>query len=100
MVTLDSMAYMKITDKQKKWILAVLNSTLIYYWLRWNVHQYGSTGFRLSNQYVEKIPIPIIDESKLLSINNFINNRNYKKLDLLVFEIFGLSDEEILFICQ
>jgi site-specific DNA-methyltransferase (adenine-specific) len=58
MVILDSMAFLSNIERHKYWLLAFLNSNLIYYRVKWNVHEYGNSGFRLSNQYVENIPIP------------------------------------------
>ena len=43
-----------------KHLISILNSKLVYFWVDKNVHQYGITGYRLSNQYVEIIPIPQI----------------------------------------
>jgi hypothetical protein len=40
--------------------MAILNSKLIYKYVEMIVHQYGFTGFRLSNQYVEIMPLPPI----------------------------------------
>ena len=62
---LDSMAFLSNFNIQKgKYILAVLNSKIVKYWVKNNVHQYGTTGYRLSNQYVEQIPIPQLPKSQ------------------------------------
>ena len=80
---LDSMAF--ITDFKSKediyYILGILNSILIYYWIKHNVHEYGSTGFRLSNQYVELIPIPKPDAN------------TKKKIIKLVEEVIALKKQ-------
>lgn len=56
----DSMAFL-ISDKIN-YLLASLNSKLIYFYINKITHQYGNTGYLLSNQFVEQIPIPEIDE--------------------------------------
>ncbi|MCX8035077.1 MAG: Eco57I restriction-modification methylase domain-containing protein [Candidatus Dojkabacteria bacterium] len=53
---LDSMAF--FTGENLMYIMAILNSKLIYNYVEMIVHQYGYTGFRLSNQYVEMMPLP------------------------------------------
>ncbi len=58
-LVLDSMAFLSSFHKRTgRYILSILNSKLVAYWVDKNVHQYGNTGYRLSNQYVEEIPIP------------------------------------------
>ncbi len=119
---LDSMAFI-ISFKNKEtylYLLAILNSNLVYYWIKHNVHEYGSTGFRLSNQYVELIPIPETDEKtrdKMIKfvehiINlkekiNTIKNPNEvkntqrqidaieKNIDEIVYKLYNLNDSEI-----
>ena len=56
---LDSMAFFT-AEANSKYLCAVLNCKAIYYYVTTIVHQYGNTGFRLSNQYVEIMPIPPI----------------------------------------
>ncbi len=60
-LALDSMAFLSnFKSIEGKYIIAVLNSKTINFYVSKSVHQYGDTGYRLSNQYVEKIPIPKI----------------------------------------
>jgi len=56
MVILDSMAFISGFNNAPV-LLAVLNSDLLFFWMKLNVHEYGSSGFRLSNQYVELMPV-------------------------------------------
>ena len=57
-VPLDSMAFLSNFDDNGDFLLRYLNSNIVYFWMKLNVHEYGETGFRLSNQYVEQIPVP------------------------------------------
>ncbi len=101
MVVLDSMAFIANAGEYSDLFLAVLNSNLIYFWAKINVHEYGDTGFRLSNQYVELIPIPYVEEVILQEIKNKISQMtlNYSpKIDAeiqgLVYSLYGISTEE------
>jgi hypothetical protein len=95
---LDSMAFLSRIETSKFWLLAILNSELVYAWMKWNVHEYGDTGFRLSNQYVENIPVPKFNVTIEKQFANLISKENYQEIDRIVYEIYGLSDEEIKFI--
>lgn len=71
---LDSMAFM--TNANIKFLVGVLNSKLVDFYVRTYVHQYGDKGFLLSNQYVERIPVPpITKENKKLveKIEGFVD---------------------------
>ncbi|MBW5379272.1 BREX-1 system adenine-specific DNA-methyltransferase PglX, partial [Brachyspira hampsonii] len=119
---LDSMAFINGLNSREKayYILGVLNSNLVYFWIKHNVHEYGHTGFRLSNQYVEIIPIPEPDkdtENKLVNLVDSIIDLNKKlaseknpntiemintriqavdkAIDKIVYALYGLNDEEI-----
>ena len=99
MVILDSMAFISGIEQYKYWLLALLNSKLIYAWVKWNVHEYGDTGFRLSNQYVQKIPIiPPKDKKNEQKIITLFNEKQYLKIDNLIYILYGLLEEEIAFI--
>jgi hypothetical protein len=95
MVVLDSMAFLSNIEKYKYWLLAFLNSNLIFYWIKWNVHEYGDNGFRLSNQYVEKIPIPEFDKRIENRLRILINEESYKEIDEIIYSIYRLDNEEI-----
>ena len=101
MLILDSMAFLTKIDNYKEILLSVLNSNVIYFWLKKNVHEYGASGFRLSNQYVEEIPVPKIinyDLNQLINerlSNNFNHLTIEKIINQIVYNIYGLSRDEI-----
>ena len=102
------------SSESGKFILSILNSKLVKYWVSKNVHQYGNTGYRLSNQYVEQIPIPQIPASsqapfiaivdEILAITNKLDyNPDFPplrqkeleaKIDEMVCDLYQLDDEE------
>ncbi|BDQ02294.1 N-6 DNA methylase [Ignavibacterium sp.] len=107
---LDSMAF--FTGNNLKYIMGILNSKLIYEYVLMIVHQYGFTGFRLSNQYVEVMPLPpitpnnhfIIQQIETL-VDKIITAKKQnpqsdtsaweKEIDNLVYQLYELTPEEI-----
>jgi len=114
---LDSMAF--LVGDSLKYILGLLNSTLIDYYIKTYVHLYSDKGFLLSNQYVEKIPLPPITSQnqsiaqkiemlvdKILSLTqseDYPENKEKqlqvkeyeKEIDHLVYKLYNLTPEEI-----
>ena len=107
-VVLDSMAFISNFGEFKNILLAILNSKLMMYWIKQNVHEYGDSGFRLANQYVEIMPIcKNIDCNNYNMLNTLIEQiiqqqTNYQDLqsqiDDIVFKLYNLTDEEIEYI--
>jgi hypothetical protein len=114
MYILDSMAFMVGNDLH--FLIGVLNSRLIDYYIKTYVHQYADKGFLLSNQYVERIPIPKVPEDKQKPIIDLVDKimeitsrGDYKdnpqlqekvkdysfRIDQLVYQLYNLTDEEI-----
>ena len=76
---LDSMAFLSNIEKEKKYLLGILNSKLIYFYLNQYTHKYGNNGFLLSNQYVEKLTIkPYNNEIELENKVDLILENNKK----------------------
>jgi len=107
---LDSMAF--FTGENLKFIMAVLNSKIINEYVNMVVHQYGFTGFRLSNQYVEIMPLPpITPENELIvkQIEELVDkileakkqnpaadtSQWEREVDELVYKLYNLTVEEI-----
>jgi hypothetical protein len=117
MYILDSMAF--LVGGNLKYFLGILNSTLVDFYVKTYVHLYGDTGFLLSNQYVERIPIPPItpqnqplaeqivqkvQEILTLTQSPYFETSQEKQqkvkelereIDQLVYELYGLTEEEI-----
>ncbi len=111
---LDSMAFM--VGNNLRFLIGVLNSRLIDYYIKTYVHQYADKGFLLSNQYVERILIPKVPEDQQKPIIDLVDkilslaqSPDYetdpqkqarvkeleKQLDQLVYKLYGLTEEEI-----
>ena len=102
---LDSMAF--FTGNKLKYIMAILNSKLIYEYVTMIFHQYG---FRLSNQYVEIMPIPFITSANqtIASQIEVLVNKIFaakkknsetdtseweREIDQLVYELYNLTEK-------
>ena len=104
MVILDSMAFISHLGQYKYYLLGILNSNVIHYWVKLNVPAYGNTGYRLSNQFVTKMPIPVPDENILNIINNLVKNiieghsELENKLNSIIYDLYELTSIEVRYI--
>ncbi|MCH3694477.1 Eco57I restriction-modification methylase domain-containing protein [Campylobacter lari] len=112
-VLLDSMAFMVGNSKNElKYLLGFLNSSLIFYYFKNIGHLYSDKGFLLSNQYVEKFPIPKINSKneklanelislvdEILNLKEQDKNADTKtqedKINSIVYKLYNLNEEEI-----
>ncbi|MBP5778891.1 MAG: hypothetical protein J6W17_02925, partial [Campylobacter sp.] len=83
-----------------------LNSKIIFWYLKQIGHLYSDTGFLVSNQYVERLPIPKISKEKEAKFVNLMDkilketDENERanlssEIDKLVYQIYDLSADEI-----
>ncbi len=96
-------------DRKLKFILGVLNSKLVLFYMNIISSKLDETGWRWFKQFVEMLPIPL-DENKFseiasvteLLVNNRIDRQKIKdyekQLNDLIYKLFGLSNEESEFI--
>lgn len=100
-VILDSMAFINGAKENAYYLLAVLNSSLVKFWMKKNVPEYGSSGYRFSNQFVTQIPIPYMPNLEIKSkIEEYVNlffegEDTTTKIDDLVYKLYNLKDSEI-----
>lgn len=112
-ILLDSMAFMVANSKNElKYLLGFLNSSLIFYYFKNIGHLYSDKGFLLSNQYVEKFPIPKINSKNQKISDELVNsvdeilkakeqdkNANTQelenKINSLVYKLYNLTEDEI-----
>ena len=110
---LDSMAFLICNSKDiQKYILGLLNSKTIFWYFKNIGHLYSDKGFLLSNQYVERFPIPQITPQnqpladaivnnveailKIKKDNQNANTNDWENaIDALVFKLYDLTDNEI-----
>ena len=100
-VILDSMAFINGAEEKTNYLLAVLNSSLVKFWMKKNVPEYGSSGYRFSNQFVTQIPIPYMPNQEIKSkieeyVNLFFEGKDTTaKIDELVYKLYNLKGSEI-----
>lgn len=96
-------------DKKLKFILGVLNSRLVLFYMNLISSKLDETGWRWFKQFVEILPIPF-NEKKFSEIASLVESlidsttdktkmKNYEKeLNNQIYKLFDLSEEEIEFI--
>lgn len=105
MVILDSMAFISHLGDYKYYLLGILNSNVIYYWISLNVPAYGSTGYRLSNQFVVNMPIPKPNDEEFNNISDIVKHMIDNKceatdslLNQMIYNLYDLDKDEIIYI--
>jgi len=105
---LDSAAFL-LKDEKPTCLLAILNSRLVKWIVETFVHKLGDTGYLLSNQYVEQLPVPEIQKTKQELFVDLIDkilvakkldslvdiSEREKEIDYLVYSIYDLTQKEI-----
>jgi hypothetical protein len=95
------------SDCYNLYILGFLCSSYAKYFIYNNSDTTGAGDIMLNIQSLERLPIPIVSNNDIINIVNEIlvnKKRNInidsmeKKLDLLIYKIFGFNSEEIKFI--
>lgn len=94
-----------MTGTNLKYILATLNSKLIEWYFHLMANSSGTGTMQWKKTFVERIPIPEIDKKTQNSIMNLVaeilkpNNHRYSdlknKIDMKLYEIYSLNQEEI-----
>ena len=96
-----------LTGSNLYYITGCLNSKLIDFYIKSYVHQYADAGFLLSNQYVEKIPIPKISIERQKPFIDLVDkifqakSKNQdadtgdfeRQIDEIVYTLYDLTDE-------
>lgn len=91
-----------------KFLVGILNSSLIEYWIRNKGKKQGEL-YKLDKEPLLEIPLPILDETKQQPIINIVEQILIlkemspqadtsileKEIDTIVYDIYGLTEEEI-----
>ena len=106
---LDKTCFM-ITGKHLLYLLAVMHSSLMQYYIQHNIAVLDTGGFLMQKIYVEHFPIPaikpeiykeIVDmckETLLLQKENRDSSDVESQIDLKIYEMFELTQDEICFL--
>jgi hypothetical protein len=80
------------------YLLAVLNSKLADYYIK-NLGVTRNGGyFEYKPMYIEKLPIPPSNNVVTNRIDKILQTNEYDEINKIVYELYGLSQEEIDFI--
>jgi hypothetical protein len=89
---LDSTCF--ATGNHIKYLLGILNSKLGNYILQ-DAPKAGTGDLMISVQAIEPLKIPIPDIETEQKIEKLLQNKDYEAIDKLVYEIYGLDEDEI-----
>ncbi|NHB21014.1 class I SAM-dependent DNA methyltransferase [Helicobacter pylori] len=98
--------------RDDKYLFAILNSKVIYFFMRQMASNLGEGAFRWIKQFIERLPIPQITEKnqelarkitdcaeQILALKEKDPKANTqeleKEIDALVYQLYNLTDEEI-----
>ena len=86
-----------ITGNDIKYIIAVLNSKLFFFAIKnfYGGGGLGETGVRMKHTFFEKFSCPLFDTEIKQQIEEILQQKDYKEIDNLVYEMYSLSEEEI-----
>ena len=98
-----------IIANSNKYMLSVLNSQPIKYYISLIAASLGEGAFRWFKQYVERLPVPMISaeeqESYIALVDKILAAKEkdssadisqwQREIDNLVYELYGLTKEEI-----
>ena len=90
---IDSTAFMIASDK--KWLLALLNSRLINYYLRNKTNKVMGGALRYKTNYIKKLPIVVPTLEQITLLESFTDDFFLDELNALVYEMYGLTSAEI-----
>jgi type II restriction/modification system DNA methylase subunit YeeA len=91
------------------YLLSLLNSSLMWFYLKKIVSTLGTQGFRMKKIYLEELPIKKITEKEEKPFENLVEkilklkeekedndtSKLEREIDLLVYQLYGLTEEEI-----
>jgi hypothetical protein len=92
MMCLDSTCF--ATGHHIKYLTALLNSKLCNYMLQ-DSPKTGTGDLLISVQAIEPICIPIPSKNIEHQIDALLQNKDYQAIDKVVYELYGLTEEEI-----
>ena len=98
-----------INGNNLKYLIAILNSKLIYYYLKTVCSPLGSAAVEYRKIYLDNCPIPLINEINkpiILELEKIVDDiivnssqqdslEKIRRINILVFKLYGLDESEI-----
>jgi hypothetical protein len=96
---IDKTCFMLISDKAK-YIQATLSSKLFEFAYKtiFSSIELGTNGYQYNKHALMKLPILLPITKIEQQIERLLQTKKYEEIDKLVYEIYGLNEEEIEFI--
>ncbi len=103
--TVDSSSF--AVSKDIDYLLAILNSKVVFFYFKLGSVIWGKDGIKWFGNYFDNIPIPVISKNEQEKFIKLVNEIDYQKkenidtteleseIDQLVYELYGLTDDEI-----
>jgi len=104
-IILDKTCFM-LRGKNLKYIISILNSSTMSFYIHKNVSVLDSGGFLMQKIYIENFPIPQIEENEMHTISMIVDKINVERcngnngvsleeeLNRIVFTLFKLDNDE------
>ena len=93
---IDKTCFMLISDKAK-YIQAILSSKLFEYAYKtiFSSIELGSNGYQYNKHALLKLPVFLPDKKTEQQFIKLLEKKEYHKIDVITYSIFGLTEEEI-----
>jgi hypothetical protein len=89
-----------ITGNDIEYLIAILNSKLFFFAIKnfYGGGGLGEAGVRMKHTFFVKFSCPLFDTETKQRIDKLLQEKDYKAIDMLVYELYGLDKKEIDFI--
>ena len=83
-----------------KYLLAILNSKIADFYIKLLGVTRNGGYFEYKPMFIEQLPIPQlkIENKELAQIERLIDNNNYTEIEYIVYNLYGLTQDEINYI--
>lgn len=76
-------------------LVPLLNSRLIYFWLKATCVRLESGSYEYRSMYMEQLPIPTMSDDQKQQLSKHVDDKNLDELDRLVYNLYEVTDEEV-----
>lgn len=83
-----------VIPTNEAWLLAVLNSRVVWAFLGSIVSRLVGNAFALQEAYMQLIPIPTPTPAQILALEAFADDSHLPELNALIYELYGLNADE------
>ena len=90
----------KAENRMVTYLLAILNSKIADFYIKLLGVTRNGGYFEYKPMFIEQLPIPQlkIENKELAQIERLIDNNNYTEIEYIVYNLYGLTQDEINYI--